>query len=347
VRRIAADPRIATWVAGRNHARAEAFCTTLDRAHPLALDVARDDWAQALDRVRPDLLIHAAGPFQGQDYRIAEAAIDRGIHYLDLADSRAFVSGFPALDARAREHGVLAVSGASTAPGLSAAAIDHLRPAFARIEAIDCGISPGNRTERGRATVAAIASQVGRPVPRWRDGRWQHAFGWQDLRRHHFPEPVGGRWLSACDVPDMSLFPARYGARDVRFGAGLELSILHLGLWGLSWLARTRLVADWSRHVAALHRIGDGFRDVGSDAGAMFVRVCGIDHGEAPLARAWTIVAGSGDGPEIPCTAAVLLARRFAAGTLDARGARACLDLFTLEEFLAELADHDIRCTIT
>ena len=52
------------------------------------------------------------------------------------------------------------------------------------------------------------------------------------LRRHVYPPPAGGRWLADCDIADLALFPQRYpGIERVRFGAGLELSVLHLGLW--------------------------------------------------------------------------------------------------------------------
>ena len=39
----------------------------------------------------------------------------------------------------------------------------------------------------------------------------------------------------------------------------------------------------------------------------------------------------------------VILAKRLLAGTLTTRGAMPCLGLFTLEEFLAEVADLDIE----
>lgn len=350
-RRLAADARMRLWIAGRDRAKAEALCRNLgstpDRAaQALQLDLADPAWRQTLDVIRPHLVIHTCGPFQGSTADVAQAAIARGCHYIDLADSREFVLGFNTLDAAAREHNVLAVTGASTVPGLSAAVIDRFRGDFAILDAIECGISPGNRTERGLATVAAILSYSGKPIPRWHDGRWQDTFGWQDLHRHRFPNPVGARWLSACDVPDIGLFPDRYGLRDLRVAAGLELSFLHLGLWSLSWLARAGLVADWARYSRPLARISEWFDKLGSDAGAMFVRLRGRDHEGKELTRTWSILATSGDGPQIPCTAAVLLARKLASGDLPERGARPCLDLFSLDEFLAEMADYNIRTMI-
>ena len=54
------------------------------------------------------------------------------------------------------------------------------------------------------------------------------------------------------------------------------------------------------------------------------------------------MVARSSDGPNIPCMPAILIARKLAAGEpLDA-GARPCLDLITLDEFLAALHGYDV-----
>ena len=47
--------------------------------------------------LRPGLVIHTVGPFQQQDFAVAQAAIAAGAHYCDLADARRFVCGIGAL----------------------------------------------------------------------------------------------------------------------------------------------------------------------------------------------------------------------------------------------------------
>ncbi len=81
--------------------------------------------AERLRGAAPDLVIHTCGPFQGQDYRVAEACIDAGVDYIDLADGREFVAGIEALSERASTSGVVTVSGASSVPGPSSAAVDE------------------------------------------------------------------------------------------------------------------------------------------------------------------------------------------------------------------------------
>ena len=66
----------------------------------------------------------------------------------------------------------------------------------------------------------------------------QRVFGWQGLHSEVYPE-LGRRWFGYCDVPDLELFPLRYPTlKQIRFGAGHEIAILHFGTWLLSWGAR-------------------------------------------------------------------------------------------------------------
>ncbi|MHB1057060.1 MAG: saccharopine dehydrogenase family protein [Rhodanobacter sp.] len=337
-RQLADDPRLALALAGRQQASLAALRDSLDdpSVQVATLDVATSGLAKALAALQPQLVIHAAGPFQAQDYRVAEACLACGSDYVDLADGRDFVGGIHRLDGRAREAGRLLVSGASTVPALSSAVVDDLLPRFAALETIAHAISPGNRTPRGDATVAAILGYCGRPLRLWRDGRWQHGHGWMGTRRQAFP--FGRRWVGLCDVPDLGLFPARYpGVRDVAFRAGLELKRLHFGTLAAAWLVRLGLIRDLARHAPRLRRISEWFLDAGSDVGGMVVELAGCDAQGRPLRLRWSLSAAAGHGPQIPATPAVVLARKLADGELSVRGAMPCMGLFTLDEALAAL----------
>ncbi len=217
-RQLAGDSRFELILGGRHLAALETLRAALaDSAIELAtLDVTASEFSKALAALRPRLVIHAAGAFQGQDYRVAEACLACGSDYVDLADARDFARGISGLDVRARAAGRLLINGASTVPALSSAVIDALLPQFSRLEAIESAISPGNRTPRGDATVAAILGYCGKPLRLWRDGKWQRAYGWMAGRRQRFA--FGNRWVALCDVPDLELFPVRYpDVRTVRF----------------------------------------------------------------------------------------------------------------------------------
>ena len=332
-------------VAGRGEHKARAAARALGPVHEgIALDFTAHDLAERLRALRADAVVHACGPFQGQDYHVAQACIAAGAHYIDLADGRAFVAGIAALDAAARERGVLVASGASTLPALSSAVIDDYRAHFLRIDTIDISIAPGQRTPRGVATLEAVLSYCGKPFEVWEQGAWRTVYGWQDVHRYRYSD-FGTRWLARCDVPDLQLFPARYaGVQRVRFDAGLELTLAQGAFWLLAAAVRMGLLNDASRLARRLQSWGKYFDWLGSGIGGMHVGISGRDHTGKAARVDWHLTARRGHGPEIPCLPTIVLARKLAAGTLHERGATPCMGLMTLAEFghAVEAAQLDI-----
>lgn len=330
-------------IAGRDPTKARALADRLRSetieatVEAVTIDMDADDFSSRLATFAPDTVAHTGGPFQGQDYRVARACIAAGAHYVDLADARRFVCDIVTLDTAARAAGVLVVSGASSVPALSGAAIDRLASAFARVDSIDAGINPGNRTERGLATVRAILGYCGVSFPVRRDGRDNHTIGWLTPRRVAYPAPVGTRWISDCDVPDLELLPARYpDVRDVTFGGGLELGILHMGMILFAWMRHLHLVKDWTPHAGWLKRLSDLFLPFGTDGGAMHIVMRGQSTRNEPLERRWFLVALRGDGPYVPTLAAAAIVRGLRDDRIAARGAMPCLGLLDLDDILAE-----------
>lgn len=343
VHALARDANLHLTVAGRRlEAAQRVVATERDDAratlHAASIDIDAPDFATRLAALRPDCVIHTAGPFQQRDYAVARAALAAGAHCIDLADGRAFVAGIDALDAQARAAGRWVISGASSVPGLSGAVVAAHAHRFARLDGIDAAISPGNRTERGLATTQAILGYVGRPFPVLIDGAWTDAHGWTSLRRLR-DRDAGTRWLARCEVPDLSLLPARYPSlRSCDFRAGLELRRMHFGLWLLAGAVRMGLVRDATALAPRLLALSNRWTAQGSDIGLMRVDLHGIAHDANQLHLRWTLTALNGDGPQVPATPSVVLARKLAAGAMPGAGARACLDLFTLDECIAALA---------
>lgn len=347
--RLLRDPSIEVVIAGRSKAHASLaagrFASAVkDRASGVRLDavsLTSDD----LRHLGVQVVINTVGPYQARDYRVAEAAIAAGVHYIDLADARTFVTGITALDAAAKRAGVLVVSGASTVPALAAAVIDDLRPRLKSLDTLTYGVSPGNSFDPGVATVQSIIAGVGRPFTTLIDGRMQVVHGWQPLTRHRFADNgLGTRWLGACDVPDLDLFPARYPTlRTQHFVAGVEVKAFHLGLYALSWLVRLGLMRNPERFGQPMLTVKRRLGFLGSDRGAMFVALRGEAAAGGPLEVSWELAAFRGHGPYVPATPAVIVAKRLAAGTLTERGAMPCVGLITRAQFAAEVADLDIR----
>ena len=343
-RALAQDSNIRVLIGGRSGEKAKAFAASLPAANPAeghALDID-GDIAGTLAALAPAIVIHTTGPFQSQDYRVAQACIAQVCHYVDLADARSFVAGIGTLDVAARAAGVLVVSGASSVPCLTAAVIDDHLPRFARLDSVDYGISAAQQTNRGLATAASVLSYVGQPFEALRNGMMRTSYGWQDLHGEQYPE-LGLRLFGDCDIPDLALFPARYPSlRSQRFCAGHQVNLLHLGTWALSWVVRMGVIKSLSPYAERLLRLSFLFDRFGSGRSGFHMILKGQGHDGCPLEARFFMIARSGHGPNIPCIPAILLARRLTLGTIERRGATPCLDLITLTDYLAALEGLDI-----
>ena len=144
---LARTPGLHVVVAGRNPKSGKRVASRLGVGYR-PCDLA-DSASLRLCLQGAALLVHAAGPFQGQGYEVAEACLEAGVHYLDLADARDFVCGIGSLDARAKERKLVIGAGASSVPTITHALVREIASDLTSIDAIDLALSPGNRNPRG------------------------------------------------------------------------------------------------------------------------------------------------------------------------------------------------------
>lgn len=301
-----------------------------------------------LRKLSPHTVVHCAGPFQQQDYRVAFASLDAGANYIDLADGRSFVAQFARqLDAKARAVGRLAVSGASTVPALSSAAVDAIAERFDAIDEIQTCIAPAQRAPRGAATMQGVLSYAGKRFMWWKDGSWQPTYGWQALQRVYV-NGLRTRWAAACDVPDLELFPVRYpSVKTVQFRAALEVSLQHFILAGIAELRRRGLAIPLGRWAATLDKFAEWFDRFGTEDGGMRVSVTGIREDGRRSRFDWCVLAPHNHGPEIPCMPAILLVQKLLRGEIERRGAFPCMGLLTLDEFEPEFARWNMQTQLS
>jgi Saccharopine dehydrogenase NADP binding domain len=344
VERAAREPGLSFILAGRTKATLEALAA---RCCPTAeIRLIDRDRIEAADLAGADLIIDAAGPFQGSHSRVIEAALGAGVDYIDLADGRAFVAGITAFDERAKAAGVSIVSGASTIPAMSHAVLDSLTLGWQAVNRIKVGIFPGNRAPRGRAVVEAILSYAGKPLRIFRGGIWKDGPGWGDSHRWAIAG-VGTRWASICDTPDQDLLVSHYQPlHSAEFYAGLELSILHLGLSLASLTVRAGLI-DSLRPAAPLFQwIATQFLRFGSDIGAMEISVDGVDSSGKPAVARWTLRADGNRGPYVPALPGLILLRSRRDNGRPAPGARPCLQMISLDDFQADFVALGIATSL-
>lgn len=344
-KKLAQENNLQIIVAGRSVKKAEAFIRQIKTTNPpetAALDI-NGDLSTTLSEIRPDIVIHTSGPFQGQGYDVAKACIAQGCHYIDLADGREFVDKVSTLNDAATKKAVIVISGASSVPCLTSALVDHYKNEFQVLEKLDYGITTAQKTNRGLATTAAILGYTGKSFETLIDGRMQKIYGWQNLHAHKYPA-LGWRLLGNCEVPDLVLFPKRYPElKTIRFYAGLEIPLIHVTLWTLSWLVRVRLIRNLETAAPLLLKTARLFDWLGTANSGFHMEMSGTDKDGSPKAIAFELTARAGDGPYIPCMPSILLAKKIASGNLTQTGAFPCIGFITLDEYLNSLKDLDIN----
>jgi len=330
-------------VAGRSGDRAEQFCQAYGGS-PLKLDIATD--LHMIDTLGVDVVVDAAGPYQTYrehetPYRVATRALKCGAHYLDLSDDGAFSRDIVCLDALAKEHGRVALSGASSTPALSGAAVTALSSAQSSIELIETSILPGCRAPQGRSVMLAILDQVGNPIPFWRDGAWENQNGWSapSLKRMGNSIRRNANLINAADVV---LFPQHFNAKSVLFRAGLAMPIMHRSLQMLGSLRSLALLPNLTKFVSPLRWLADRLTPFGSDSGGMLVEVVSHQHaatGPGLIKHRWSLEAQPGQGPFVPTIPARALLRNI---EKIKPGARACIDELPLASYVQAMDDLDI-----
>ncbi len=248
------------------------------------------------------IAICAAGPYQNLPLSLAEACIQAGIHYIDLADDRTFIRKVRSIAAAHGAARSAVCTGWSTVPAVSGLLARVATTGMTSVDSIQIQMAPGNRGARQEATIASLLNSVGQPFTVFRNGEWHRVLGWSNARDFNFPVPIGKRRGYLVDVADHEIFPPIFGARTVEFRAGSELKVLN-GCLSLMRLTRHNWVT-WSR---SFQRAASLLSWMGQDSGAIGVEASGAGRRRA------CIVADS-HGERIAAMPASVMARLILSG---------------------------------
>jgi len=287
---------------------------------------------ERLREIACQVVVDCTGPFASGETQLIEAAIGARCHYVDLADSRAFVDDIGRFDSAARAVAVAIVTGASTTPLLTHAVVEAATPGWLGIDSIDVAIIPGNRTPKGRAVVRSILGWVGQPVRVFRDGGWREGRGWTGRRTVKL-EGVSPRTAMLAELPDLSLMVSHFRPRlRAQSDAGMELEVLN-GLIGFSGLlVRLGLVRSARVFTGLGLLVANALDRFGTAEGGMLVEIAGQDsRGEARVVR-WSLVARNGDGPYVPVAPAAAMIEALVFRHGMRAGARPASGLLKLEQ---------------
>lgn len=342
-----AKSEVSFIIAGRNEAKATALKNNLTELYPNSLvstallDIHSNSLLAELKTIKPFIVVNACGPYIPNHYDLAEQCIKAGVHYIDLADNREFVVNITSLDKKAVEKNICVISGLSTVPALSSVVVEHFSNEFSVIDSLKYGISPGQKTEKGLSTVKSVLSYIGKPLKEFK-GCKKTIYGWQDIYCQKYPE-LGKRWMANCDIPDLDLFPERYAINHIQFSAGMESTLLHFCIWLLSWLVRLEIPLELSKYSRFLLKASRLFNAFGSTNGGMHLLLKGKDLHGKPLEKKWFLIAKNNSGPNIPIMPAVIIIKKIINNEIKITGALPGLGLFTLEDFMNEVRDLEIK----
>ena len=273
---------------------------------------------------------------------MAEQCIEAGAHYLDLADARDFVAGIGRLDEDARRRGLLVASGVSSTPAITSAMIAELAPSSPRSRKSTPHFRRAIRTRAAPPRSRPFRATWGGRSASSATANGSNGRAGATCNVSSFPPPVGRRRVHNCEVPELELFPQAFGARTVRFSAGLELNLLNY-LLSLCALPCRWFGLDLTRRARFFLNVSLMLFPLGTTNGSLAIWVRGRDHAGQPVERRIALVTDY-DGPATPSSAAVVLARKILNFGPPRIGAFPCVGLLSLDELLAHLHPLGIWC---
>lgn len=294
-------------IAGRDGERARAFAAGLgDRHEGIAAD-ASDPAACARALAGARVAVSCAGPFSGLGTALPESCLAAGVHYVDIADDRAWHTRLRTWDGRFRERGLTAAVGCSSLPGISGALAVLVAKRLPAVERARITLFIGNRNPKGEAAVRSAAAQLGRvfPAPQ---GLLRGLAGREIV---DLPLPFGPRAVHDWESPELDLFSTLLGARDIRVKVGFESGLANRSASTLAHLG-PRLGGALLGAFTPIARVLSHF---GHSGGFVKVELWAADDTTASAA-----LGGADDGQRMAALPAAFVAMDLQDGSVASRG---------------------------
>ena len=330
------------YLAGRNLEKARKACSRLSgQATFIPLKLDRNHLA--LD-FKPCLIIDASGPFQSYNGSpVLDYCLDHGIDYADLSDDGQFVQDVKLAGKAAKATNIIAVSGLSTCPVLSAIGLREIEAEIGAPTHTMIGIAPSPKADLGRNVIGAVMSYAGqKSVPVRRDGKTEIISGLTEIRDATICVP-GDRPLprlpfAVADAPDAIVLPHSFrDLTDICTGAATRPVWLHCLLVILARGISRGALPKLNRLTGLFHRARGLFR-FGIHRGGMIVSAT-----NSTGAASWHLVAEGDYGPFVPTLPAVALVKKYLNNKAPVPGAYSGDEVIDLQDLEPEFAKLNIR----
>ena len=168
-----------------------------------------------------DVALGTAGPFYKYEAKMAAAAIEAGAHYVSICDDYDAASAVLELDDRAREAGVMAVTGVGWTPGITNVLARKAADELDEVEEIAISWGCHAADTAGKAVTLHYIHAVTGMIPSYIDGRMTSIPAGSGLERIRFPEPVGAIDVFHAGHPEPVTIPRYINCRTVTLKGGL------------------------------------------------------------------------------------------------------------------------------
>lgn len=308
------------------------------RAQAVFVDAAnRDSLRLALRDA--DVAVGAVGPFYRFAPKMAWAAIENGVHYVDICDDYGPIETLFEFDAVARRQGVTLITGLGWTPGLSNVLARLGADRLDTVDEIRIAWVGGAADSQGLAVIQHVLYAITGDVPTYVDGEWTRVPAMSGREVVTFPDPLGAIEVFHTGHPEPLTIPRTIPVRTVSVKGALtpawnnRLGAL-LVRWGLTRTEkRIDALARW------IHRIEGVFRAGGIPLSGLRVDVNGERAGERVVCS-FLVADKMGRLTGIPAAVGALM---LAHGELQQPGVYAPEAIIPPEPFLQALAARGIQ----
>ena len=318
--------------AGRDLEQAEALSRgTGRRVLPFGLDLADPRGAdRALDGA--GIVVACAGR---DDAGFARACLERGVHYVDVSASHAFLKEAEQLVPVAEERGAAAVLSVGLAPGLTNLLARLCKDTLGTVRAIDIYVLLGMGEAHGEAAVRWTVENLDKRFTAPGAGGPREVGSLEDPRPTVFPGGYGRRTAYRFDFPDQHVVARTLGVEDVATRLCLDPAPLTRILALLKRAGVLRVLgarAVREALISLLTRIHPG-----SDGFAVKAEAHGPDGRSFACS-----VSGKGEARATGVVAALVAESLYAPPTPPKPGVFHIEQLFEPTRFLGRVANHDL-----
>ncbi|MBM4466370.1 MAG: saccharopine dehydrogenase [Chloroflexi bacterium] len=286
-----------------------------------------------------DAAVGCIGPFYTFAAKMARAAVEAEVNYVDICDDYGPIAELFALDEAAKRAGVTVITGLGWTPGITNLLARRAAEELDEVEDIKLSWAGGAADSTGLAVIMHVFYAVTGNVPTYQDGAWVEVPAGSGGEVVEFPAPLGRVRVYHCGHPEPLTVPRYIEANTVSLKGALTPD------WNnklTDLFARLGLIGTPARNLRLariIHTIEGVFRVGGIAVSGARVDVRGRKDGQ-PRTISYGVADKMGRLTGIP---AAIGGQLLAEGKIEEKGVFAPEGCIAPQPFLDELSQRGIE----